>query len=62
MITVVHTLKPSSLAHSLQIHCTGLTGLKSHSFWTWPEKRDPIALTQNKVLKNIKNYQPKVEM
>ena len=22
MITVVHTLKPSSLAHSLQIHCT----------------------------------------
>ena len=24
-MTVVHTLKPSSLAHSLQIHCTGLT-------------------------------------
>ena len=29
VLTVVHTLKPSSLAHSLQIHCTGLTGLRS---------------------------------
>ena len=55
-------LKPNSLANFLQIHCTGLTSLKSHSFWTWLEKRDPTTLTQNKVLKNIKNYQPKVEM
>ena len=31
VITVVHTLKPSSLAHSLQIHCIGLTGLRSHA-------------------------------
>ena len=38
---VVHTLKPSSLAHSLQIYCIGLTGLRSHAFWAWPEKRDP---------------------
>ena len=33
VLTVVHTLKPSSLAHPLQIHCTGLTGLKSHASW-----------------------------
>ena len=32
--TDVHTLKPSSLAHSLQIHCIGLTGLRSHVYWT----------------------------
>ena len=42
VMTVVYTLKPSSLAHSLQIHCTGLTGLRSHASWAWPEKRDPI--------------------
>ena len=41
VITVVHTPKPSSLAHSLQIHCIGLSGLRSHSFWAWPEKHDP---------------------
>ena len=40
VMTVVHTLKPSSLAHSLQIYCTKLTGLRSHASWTWPEKRD----------------------
>ena len=38
---VVHTLKPSSLAHSLQTHCIGLTSLRSHASWAWPEKRDP---------------------
>ena len=31
VLTVVHTLKPSSLVRSLQIHCTGLTGLRSHA-------------------------------
>ena len=41
MLTVVHTLKPNSLAHSLQIHCTGLTGQRSHTFWAKDEKRDP---------------------
>ena len=41
VMTVVHTLKLNSLAHSLQIHCTGLTGLMSHASWAWPEKRDP---------------------
>ena len=41
VMVVVHTLKPSSLAHSLSIHCIGLTGLRSHASWTWPEKRDP---------------------
>ena len=41
MMIVVHAIKPSSLAHSLQIHCTGLICLRSHSFWAWPEKRDP---------------------
>ena len=43
VITVVHALKPSSLAHSLQIHCTGLTGLMSYAFWAWPEKLGPAA-------------------
>ena len=33
VLTVVHTLKPSFLTHSLQIHCTGLTGLRSHASW-----------------------------
>ena len=41
VLTVVHTLTPSSLAHSLQIHCTGLTGLRSHASWTRAEKRGP---------------------
>ena len=31
--SVVHTLKPSSLAHFLQIHCIGFTGFKSHASW-----------------------------
>ena len=44
VITVVHALRPSSLAHSLQIHYTGLTGLRSHASWAWPEKRDPTIL------------------
>ena len=41
MIIVVHTPKPSSLAHSLQIHCTGLAGLRPHASWAGPEKSDP---------------------
>ena len=41
VLTVVHTLKPSYLTHSLQIHCTELTGHRSHTFCAWTEKRDP---------------------
>ena len=41
MVTVVHTLKPSSLTHSLQIHCTGLTSQRSHTSWAKAEKLDP---------------------
>ena len=41
VLTVVHILKPSSLACSLQIHYTRLIGLRSHASWTWDEKRDP---------------------
>ena len=44
VITVVHTLKPSSLARSLQIHCTGLTGQRSHTSWAKTEKREPKVL------------------
>ena len=43
VLTIVHTLKPSSLTHSLQIHCIGLTGLRSHASWVWLEKRDPTS-------------------
>ena len=39
--TAIHTLKPRSLAHSLQIHCIEFTGLRSHACWAWHEKRDP---------------------
>ena len=46
VITVVHTLKPNSLVHSLQIHCTQLTGLRSHVSWAWPEKRNPTVTLQ----------------
>ena len=42
VLTIVHILKSSSLIHSLQIHCTGLIGLRSHASWAWAEKRDPI--------------------
>ena len=31
ILTVIHALKPSSLIHSLQIYCTGLTGPRSHT-------------------------------
>ena len=41
MLTVVHILKPNSLTRSLQIHCTVLTSLRSHTSWAWPEKCDP---------------------
>ena len=44
VLTIVHTLKPSSLTHSLQIHCTGLIGRRSHASWTWPEKGDPTTI------------------
>ena len=44
MLTVVHTLRPNSLTHSLQIHCIGLTGLRSHISWAWAKKRDPTPL------------------
>ena len=30
-MVVIHEPKPSSLAHSLQIHCNGLTGLRTRS-------------------------------
>ena len=39
-MVVVHTLKLSSLAHFLQIHCIGLAGQRFHASWAWPEKRD----------------------
>ena len=39
ILIVIHALKPSSLTHSLQIYCTGLTGLRSHTPWAWAAKR-----------------------
>ena len=33
VLTVVYILKPSFLTHSLQIHCTRLTGLRFHTSW-----------------------------
>ena len=56
MMVIVHTLKPSSLAHSLQIHCIGLTGLRSHASWAWPEKRDPIYTLSFLVIYNLNRY------
>jgi len=44
MITVIHTPKSSSLAHSLQIYCTGLTGLRSYASWARSEKLDPTII------------------
>ena len=41
ILTVIHALKPSSLTHSLQIYCTGLTGLRSQTPWAWAAKRVP---------------------
>ena len=41
ILTVIHSLKPSSLTHSLQIYCIGLTGPRSHTSWAWTAKRDP---------------------
>ena len=40
VLTVVYTLKLTSLTHSLQIYCTGHTSLRSHTSWAWVEKRD----------------------
>ena len=41
ILTVIHALKPSSLTHSLQIYCTGITGPRSHTSWAWAAKRVP---------------------
>ena len=41
-LTVIHTLKPSSLTHSLQIYCTRFIGPRSHTPWAWVAKRVPI--------------------
>ena len=41
ILTVIHALKPSSLTHSLQIYCTGLTGPRPHTPWAWVAKRVP---------------------
>ena len=40
-LTVIHALKPSSLTHSLQIYCIGLTNPKSHTPRAWAAKRVP---------------------
>ena len=55
VLTVVHTLKPSSLVRSLQIHCTGLTGLRSHTSWAWAEKCDPTIIIFCIVFKYVCN-------
>ena len=39
ILTVIYTLKPRSLTHSLQIYCTGFTGPRSHTPWAWAAKR-----------------------
>ena len=41
ILTVIYTLKPSSLIHSLQIYCTGFTGPRCHTPWAWAVKRVP---------------------
>ena len=41
ILTVIHALKSSSLTHSLQIYCTGLTGPRSYTPWAWTAKRVP---------------------
>ena len=56
VLTVVHTLKPSSLAHPLQIHCTGLTGLKSHASWVQAEKCDPTTINKSLMFLEMQNY------
>ena len=50
MLVIVHTLKPSSLVHSLQIHCIELICLRSYACWAWPEKRDPESAIENQDL------------
>ena len=37
----LNSLGPSSLIHSLQIYCTGLTGPISFTLWAWAAKRVP---------------------
>ena len=39
ILTVIYTLKPSSLTHSLQIYCTRFIGPRSHTPWAWAAKR-----------------------
>ena len=41
ILTAIHALKSSSLTHSLQIYCTGLTGPRSYTPWAWTAKRVP---------------------
>jgi len=41
MLAIAHALKFSSSSHSLQIYCTGFTGPRSYTSWTWAAKRDP---------------------
>ena len=41
ILTAIHALKSSSLTHSLQIYCTGLTGPRSYTPWAWIAKRVP---------------------
>ena len=45
--------KPNSFTHSLQIHCTGLTGPKSQASWAGSEKRDPTHAIYNKTDNSI---------
>ena len=35
------SLGPSSVTHSLQIHCIGLLGPKPHNCWAWAPNCDP---------------------
>ena len=56
VLTVVHTLRPNSSTHSLQIHCNGLTGLRSHASWAWVEKRDPTIKNKGNDIKLTDAY------
>ena len=54
ILTVIHALKLNSLTHSLQIYCTGLTDLRSHTPWTWVAKRVPTPTnTKNRKIMNV---------
>ena len=53
ILTVIHVLKPSSLTHSLQIYCIGLTSPSFHISWTWAAKRVPTKSIFEKILLGI---------